>query len=325
MNRIDRLTAILIHLQSKRRVPLLELEDRFEVSRRTVFRDIRSLMDAGVPIGGDASEGYFIVEGYHLPPVMFDQNEAAALLVAGKVMERNGDSGLATNFQNALLKIKAVLRYSDKEYLEKLDEQIAVMVPKLPDHLSQNSFTSEIQQAIALRKQLKIEYYSSYSQEVNQRIIEPLGLVFYSNRWHLIAHCQMRKALRDFRTDRIRQLSILSTSYNPDDYPNYIEYLNRSMEGSQSYEVVVDFSKKAAHIIQDQRYYQGFIEEEKLESKVRMKFLTPSLDYFARWLMMFCSDAHVVSPPALLEKLHDYTVELSTHLEKIEDATKAVT
>ena len=90
MNRIDRLTAILVHLQSKSRVPLEELEDRFEVSKRTIFRDVKSLMEAGVPIGGDAGEGYFIVEGYHLPPVVFNKEEAAAILVGAKFIQKNG-------------------------------------------------------------------------------------------------------------------------------------------------------------------------------------------------------------------------------------------
>lgn len=325
MNRIDRLTAILVQLQSKRSVPINELEIRFEVSRRTIFRDIRSLIEAGVPIGGDASAGYFIVDGYHLPPVMFSKDEAAALLVAGKVLERSGDTGLSQNFQNALLKIKAVLRYSDKEYLENLDEQIAVMTPKLPAHNAQSNYTSEIQQAIACRNQLYIAYYSNYKEEINERKIDPLGLVYYANRWHLIAYCHLRKALRDFRTDRVRNLKILTSTYQLEDHPNYLEFLNTAFDASHAQEVIVDFTKNAARIIQDQRYFQGYVSEEKTPNGIRMRFLTSHLEYFARWLMMFGSEARVVSPAELTNILLRCSDELSAHLKKNHSGEKSVT
>ena len=105
MNRIDRLNALLIHLQSKSRVTLIEIENRFEIGRRTVFRDIRSLMDAGVPIGGDAGEGYFIVEGYHLPPVVFNREEASALLMGAKFVEKGADSETVQAFNQSMERI----------------------------------------------------------------------------------------------------------------------------------------------------------------------------------------------------------------------------
>ena len=85
MNRLDRLTAILIHLQTKRVVRAQELSDRFNISLRTVYRDVRSLEEAGVPIGAEAGVGYFLND-YHLPPVSFTNTEASALLLAGKLI-----------------------------------------------------------------------------------------------------------------------------------------------------------------------------------------------------------------------------------------------
>ena len=107
MNRIDRLNALLIHLQGKPRVPIEELEERFEIGRRTAFRDIRSLIDAGVPIGGDAGEGYFIVEGYHLPPVVFNKEEATAILMGAKFIEKSADAHTVETFEKAMYKIGA--------------------------------------------------------------------------------------------------------------------------------------------------------------------------------------------------------------------------
>jgi predicted DNA-binding transcriptional regulator YafY len=87
MNRIDRLTAILVQLQSKKVVKAHEIADRFEISLRTVYRDVRALEEAGIPIGAEAGKGYFILDGYHLPPVMFSQQEANALVLGSKLIE----------------------------------------------------------------------------------------------------------------------------------------------------------------------------------------------------------------------------------------------
>lgn len=86
MNRLTRITTILIQLQSKKIVTAKEIADRFEISLRTVYRDIKMLQDAGVPIGSENGIGYFIVSGYSLPPIMITEEEANALIVSEKLM-----------------------------------------------------------------------------------------------------------------------------------------------------------------------------------------------------------------------------------------------
>src|SRR6187431_3359578 len=126
MNRIDRLTAILIHLQTKRIVKAEEISDRFEISLRTVYRDVKALMEAGVPIGSELGKGYFIVDGFHLPPVMFTQDEASAMLMAAKLVEKMTDKSVQKTFDAALMKIKAVLHDREKDHLENLQSYIKV-------------------------------------------------------------------------------------------------------------------------------------------------------------------------------------------------------
>src|SRR5918993_4528957 len=127
MNRIDRLTAILIQMQTKRVVKAEEIADRFEISLRTVYRDVKALMEAGVPIGSEAGKGYFIVDGYHLPPVMFSQHEASAMSLAGKLVEKMTDLSVRKAYESALLKIKSVLNQSEKDHLENLQSSIQVL------------------------------------------------------------------------------------------------------------------------------------------------------------------------------------------------------
>ena len=114
-------------MQTKRVVKAEEIADRFEISLRTVYRDVKALMEAGVPIGSEAGKGYFIVDGYHLPPVMFTQEEGSAMLFAGKLVEKMTDKSIRKEFESALLKIKAVLNESEKDHLENLHAHIEVM------------------------------------------------------------------------------------------------------------------------------------------------------------------------------------------------------
>ena len=95
MNRLDRISAILIQLQSRRVVKAADIADRFNISLRTVYRDIRSLEEAGIPLIGEAGVGYSLADGYRLPPVMFTREEATAFLTAEKFIEKlpNTDRG----------------------------------------------------------------------------------------------------------------------------------------------------------------------------------------------------------------------------------------
>ena len=106
MNRIDRLTAILIHLQTKHIVKAREIAERFDISLRTVYRDIRALEDAGIPIGAQAGEGYYIIDGFHLPPVMFTREEAGSILLGGKLIDHFSDKSMNRQFESALYKMK---------------------------------------------------------------------------------------------------------------------------------------------------------------------------------------------------------------------------
>src|SRR5215216_2516757 len=167
MNRIDRLTAILIHLQTKRVVKAEEISHRFEISLRTVYRDVRALMEAGVPIGSEAGKGYFIVDGYHLPPVMFTQEEGSALLFAGKLVEKMTDKSIRKEFESALLKIKAVLHVSEKDHLENLNAHIEVSrMPHEEQHAYPNHFLTTLQKAAVDKEVVRMEYATNYSDEI---------------------------------------------------------------------------------------------------------------------------------------------------------------
>lgn len=314
MNRIDRLTAMLIQLQTKKLITAQEIASHFDISLRTVYRDVRALEEAGVPIGAEAGKGYFIMDGYHLPPVMFSEEEANALVLGAKLIEGQTDKSIKEHFSGAMLKIKSVLKSAQKDGLEKLEEQIRVSQPPIQvDDQFPNNFMATIQKAMVEQKVLQFEYYSNHSGDMTERQVEPMGLVYYGSIWHLLAYCLLREGPRDFRVDRLVKLEITDCHFDPRE--PYEEFIKRLTYGGELEEVIVQIKGEAARYIVNQKYYQGFVSEQKKGDAVEMKFLVPHLGYFSRWLAMLGDSVKIVSPDKLLTIMQKRAEELRRNYE----------
>ena len=301
MNRVDRLHAILVHLQSKRRVTAQELADRFHLSLRTVYRDVKALEESGIPIIGESGIGYSIMEGYRLPPVMFTQEEASALLLGGKFINRFTDTSVKKYFDSAMFKIKAVLRSSDKDHVEALDSRVAIETGPVPIDEDVSLHLTAMRQAIVDKKVIDIEYYSTYKEETTRREAEPIGLFYYAQAWHFIGWCRLRSDYRDFRLDRIRKLTMKDEIFDDSAHPSLAEYVSRLKDERELQEVVVSFTKDVAKYMGSQKYYMGYVSEEEKNGRIYMRFLTAHLENMARWLLMYTTDARIESPDSLKE------------------------
>jgi predicted DNA-binding transcriptional regulator YafY len=313
MNRIDRLHAILTHLQSKRKVTAQEMADRFNISLRTVYRDVKALDESGVPVIGEAGSGYTIMEGYRLPPVMFTQEEASALLLGAKLAEQFTDGSVKRHFHAALFKIKAVLRSPDKDYVDSLTEHIEILSRYSPDSDSPQQHLSQLQQAVVHKNIVQIQYRSNLKEEVTRRRVEPIGLLHYGSAWHLIGWCHLRNDYRDFRLTRMLGVTLEDARFNPDAHPSIRKYIEQLRSGADLVEAIVSIQKASAKYLQEQKYLNGFVSEEDLGDCLRMKFLTSSLRYFARWLLMYGDSIHVDSPEDLKTELRTLTEKLFAH------------
>lgn len=312
MNRLDRLTAILIHLQTKRVVRAQELADRFEISLRTVYRDVRSLEEAGVPIGAEAGVGYFLTD-YYLPPVMFSNAEASALVFGAKLVEKWGDESVQTAFESALFKIKSVLKRKDQEHLDDLSPQVAVHKPKTREPYV-GGLLNDMQQAIARHHVLDLCYQAGYADTETRRAVEPVGLYHYGMAWHLIAFCRTRQDYRDFRIDRIRELTNTGQPFARRDRLTLREYLDRVRATDMPLvNVTVSFTKRVARFAQEYRYSWGFEREEDLGEHVRMHLCTPYLEGLARWLLSYGGAVTIESPPALQSLMQTLASEVRDH------------
>lgn len=203
MNRIERLFNILTLLQSRKYVTAQRIADQFNLSIRTVYRDIKAITESGIPVSFESQKGYFIVPGYFLPPVSFTSDEANALVLMEAIVAGFADPTVYKHYTSALTKVRTVLRSVQQEKLEQLSERIRMRVP--PCFTLDVSYLSVLQDAISNHTIVEIAY-ENVKQEASIRKVEPIGLIFYGLAWHLIAWCHKRKGYRDFKVARIRRL-----------------------------------------------------------------------------------------------------------------------
>jgi predicted DNA-binding transcriptional regulator YafY len=315
MNRIDRLAAIVIQLQSKRLVKAQDIADKFSLSLRTIYRDIKALEEAGVPVTGEAGIGYRLMEGYKLPPVMFNEDEATALLTAAKLMQSMSDETSSKHYAAALDKIKAVLRLAEKDHLQEIDDHIAVVShPALAEKKPPELHLAKILKATASSSVIIIDYTSIQEKESLQRNVEPIGIYYQGSHWYLIAFCRLRNDYRNFRTDKINKIA-LSHEKIMRIHPKLQTFICRVTEQRQVQKVVIEVDADVVKYFGEQKYYNGFVSEEVLGNTVRMTFLSGSLKGFARWFMLFGEKAKIIEPL----QLNDLVAETAKNiLNKIE-------
>jgi predicted DNA-binding transcriptional regulator YafY len=201
--RLSRLTSILTQLQTKRLTTATSLADKFNVSFRTIYRDIRALEQAGVPILTEEGKGYTLMEGYKIPPVMFSESQANALILAEQLVLKNKDSSFIKDYTDAIDKIKVVLKQAHKEKANLLADRTRFEQNIKRERNSNN--ISELQQALTNFDLIKIDYTNEKSKTTS-RTVEPFALISTTENWLLIAWCRLRKEFRFFRLDRIKNV-----------------------------------------------------------------------------------------------------------------------
>lgn len=316
MNRFDRITAILVQLHTRRVVKAQDLAERFGISLRTVYRDMRSLEEAGVPIIGEAGVGYSLMEGYKLPPVLFSKEEALALVTAEKMVDKFTDEATQRNYRSALYKIKAVLRVQEKDLLERVEDSILV----LEDSGTSPTRPAALQlllEALGERRVVQMRYLSREGEEASERLLEPVGVFQQNAHWYLIAYCRLREAYRTFRTDRMLDVALLPERYRTQ-HPKLAAYLAEVRRERQLEKVVLRVQADVARYLRYSRSMYGFVSEEPVEQGVEMTFLTATLEGFCRWVMMFADGVQIVEPENLKARMAAHAERVLKNLTQAE-------
>ncbi len=312
MNKFDRVISTLVLLQTKKIIKAITISERFDISLRTVYRDISTLKNAGIPIIGDPGIGYSIMDGYRIPPIMFNEGEAAALLTAEKFIGKITDKDTLAYYSSAMMKIKAILRSSEKQSLAVLDDSIA-----FSDNNSweKKAYLQKLFKSIAAKHILNIEYQKADGTN-SKRKLEPIGCYHQYNNWYLIAFCQLKKDYRTFKTNRIVKLEVLDQQFETQ-HISLQTYIDRQddawKEEQQFYSIEIAFHKDFVQFAEQRKYYFGFVEQTVKGDAVHMKFLNVSIEFMARWLLQFGDKATVFAPVALKERMKVLATQIHEH------------
>ncbi|MFI1917123.1 helix-turn-helix transcriptional regulator [Nocardia sp. NPDC020380] len=206
MNRTDRLYAIVEELRAvaPRVRSARELAGRYEVSVRTIERDISALQQSGVPIYADVGRrgGYALDKSMSLPPLNFSAAESVALAVA---LERSLDQPFAHAGRTALRKILAAMSEADVVAARELANRVGLL--ESGETVVSQGIPPLVEQAVLTHRVLEFEYRDRFGAGTRRRV-EPMLLLNGPNGWYLVSWCRLRDAARCFRLDRMVDVAL---------------------------------------------------------------------------------------------------------------------
>lgn len=225
MRRADRLFQIVQNLHHERVITAQALAEELEVSERTIYRDIQDLSLSGVPITGEAGQGYRLLRGFQLPPLMFSEEELEALLLGARMVRAWTDKGLARAAHHALQKIEHVV----PEKLKPEFNRQEIIVPDFPMEGMASEQLQIVRSAIKKRYKIRIDYSRADGQQ-SIRTVHPLGLFYWGKVWTLVGWCELRDDFRHFRLDRMETVEKLEQQFELVDGRTLQDFINVECE-----------------------------------------------------------------------------------------------
>lgn len=219
MNKTDRLLAIVLELQGKGQQRAEDLARTFETCKRTIYRDIQALCEAGVPLMAIPGRGYALMEGYFLPPLSFSVDEATMLLLGSDFMARSFDAHLGAAAVSASRKIAGVLPPKQQADVRDLQSGLLFVVPATARQTGEQEKLRLLRGAIVARTTVQFCYQRRHSAEgmapetTDPRRADPYGLIHVRAAWYLKAYCHLRRAVRTFRLDRMDALRVVDGTF----------------------------------------------------------------------------------------------------------------
>jgi predicted DNA-binding transcriptional regulator YafY len=297
VNRTDRLMGIILELQARGELRAEDLADTFEVSVRTVYRDIDALGETGVPIVATPGKGYRLLEGYFLPPVSFTADEAALLILGGELVRDRVDPALRQAAEDALRKLASVLPPDRRDAMEHRRQRLVFPTLASVGRQSDDKRLALARRAIDERRVVRMLYHALHRAAPEPRDIEPMRLVFLADAWHLVGWCRLRQGARIFRLDRIDRLD---ERYTPGPRHELQAHDERSPE--QYPEARVRFDRRVLRWVRERQPWALLREERDARGPVFV-YAVRTQEELLGWLLRWGSAVEVLEPAWLRERL----------------------
>lgn len=300
MNRTDRLLAIVLELQGRGHARAMDLAQQLEVSKRTIYRDVLALNEAGVPIISAPGQGYSLMPGYFLPPLRFSVEEAVMLLLGSDVTAQTFDADLSGAARSAARKISAVLDPEMQAELHFLRDNLR-LVKRDPGGETTRALLRTLRQAIVERRTVAFAYHKPQvsPQEADTRRVDPHGLFQLNTLWMLSAFDHLRGELRTFRLDRMAGLTVLEQRFERQ--ADFRLARDESREGREL-TVQVHFAPEVTRQVSEElSYYVTHTQEHHGGLLVTLR--VRAVEDILPWLRSWGSAARVLAPAHLQVRL----------------------
>ncbi|GAA5082266.1 putative DNA-binding transcriptional regulator YafY [Thermocatellispora tengchongensis] len=313
-NTSTRTLRLLSLLQNHRFWPGTELAERLGVSIRTLRRDIDRLRELGYPVQAQrgVEGGYQLAAGAALPPLVIDDDEAVALVMGLRTAAQGGAEGIAEASVRVLAKVVQVMPARLRRRIETLQ---AMTEPAGWGGPATTGVDPGVLTAVALAcrdsEQLRFSYTAAFGER-SDRHVEPYRLVCHWQRWYLVAYDLTRHDWRSFRVDRLTEPRGTGSRFRPRDLPaaDAAEFVRAGLENRpRPYRVEVLVDAPAATV--RERIGRWSTVEEIDAGHCRVRMTSDSLDWPTMALGVVGAGFHVLHPPELLDRVHDWGARFS--------------
>lgn len=300
MNSTKRRQKLFYLIQSGKALKVKDIAAEFGISKRTVYRDLRLLQDSDVPLTYDPDEGYGIMRGGTIPPLMFSTKQLATIMMGLSFVKSQIDETLVEDAREVELKINSVIPGELKDFMNALDKK-TIVDPHTEKVAQKKKGGNWFVICTAISNHRSIAFsYRDRSNLVSDRIIDPLLLVFYNDHWNVIGFCHKREEPRNFILDRMNGITVSQEPLRSRQQYSREELLYRKSGNKQ--EIIITVSKDNL-----QQFLAGLPAQIKSQketggSEHSVTFDFDNLDFLNRWLLAFADKVRVEKPAELKQK-----------------------
>ena len=304
MNSSERRLKIMLMLQQPgEKLTVNQLAEKFNVSRRTIFRDFNALQEINVPVTWDKYAGYGMMKGYKIPPLMFTSKELATVMVGLNFVKSQIDNSLAEDAEGVELKIRNVLPVELRDFMNSLSSRTIVDPYQKYGGIKRDGGNWYIISS-AISQEKRIEFkYKTVDNKVKIRKVDPYILVFFDDHWNMIGKSHLRGDNRNFRLERMSEVKILEEKITKNEKIDVEGLIFRSNEGEQKIVVILDDT--VVNRFKANLPAKIFREKRKNSNKIRVEFFFNNMEFINEWLLQFGSMLTVEEPSELKRKRED--------------------